>query len=178
MSHPRRDRTVNPAEIRGDIDRGRTGDKRPGFDPAMAPLETDSEAGGAPMTAEHVRIARREQPVSGHREKTSYGDAMRDFRGAPEEAGKADPAAWLAILSALLLLAVRGRLSPDLIKRVFRPGPALLEADVSLGSHCSVEWGRLSSGLAVRSLGDSTNTATTTIAARSSTIIHMRCMAR
>jgi hypothetical protein len=108
MSQPERRaaKTVNPAEIRGDITRGRPGDKRPGFDPAAAPLETDSEAGGAPMTEEHARLAREGQQGSGHQEKTSYADAMRGFPGAPEEAGLAGPVAWLAILSVVLLLGM------------------------------------------------------------------------
>ena len=49
MASKLKDAMPNPAQIRGDIQRGLTGDKRPGFDPAMAPLETDSEAGGVPL---------------------------------------------------------------------------------------------------------------------------------
>jgi hypothetical protein len=47
------------AQLRGDIDRGKTGDKTPGVDPSAAPMETDAEAGGAPPTAEEVAQARR-----------------------------------------------------------------------------------------------------------------------
>jgi len=47
------------AQLRGDIDNGRTGDKTPGFDPAAAPLETDAEAGGTPPTPGEVAQARR-----------------------------------------------------------------------------------------------------------------------
>jgi hypothetical protein len=36
---------------RAAIDRGLTGDKVPGFDPAAAPLGTDAEAAGAPPVA-------------------------------------------------------------------------------------------------------------------------------
>lgn len=43
----RRDATA--AQLKADIDSGRTGDKVAGFDPAAAPLGTDAEAGGAPM---------------------------------------------------------------------------------------------------------------------------------
>jgi len=35
------------ARIRGAIQKGETGDKVPGFDPAAAPMETDAEAGGS-----------------------------------------------------------------------------------------------------------------------------------
>lgn len=51
----------NSAQIRGDIQRGLTGDKRPGFDPAMVPLETDSEAGGSSFTQDEINIARETQ---------------------------------------------------------------------------------------------------------------------
>ncbi|MBT9373302.1 hypothetical protein KLP42_25625 [Rhizobium sp. CSW-27] len=43
------------------MQRGLTGDKRPGFDPAMAPLETDSEAGGHPLSPQEVDTARKTQ---------------------------------------------------------------------------------------------------------------------
>jgi hypothetical protein len=47
------------AQLRGDINSGKTGDKTPGFDPAAAPMETDAEAGGAPPSAGEVAQARR-----------------------------------------------------------------------------------------------------------------------
>lgn len=46
------------AQLRADIDSGRTGDKVGGFDPAAAPLEADDEAAGTPAspeTIEHMR---------------------------------------------------------------------------------------------------------------------------
>jgi hypothetical protein len=46
------------AQLRGDIDKGRTGDKAKGLDPAAAPMETDAEAGGAPPTAAEIEQAR------------------------------------------------------------------------------------------------------------------------
>ncbi len=49
------------AELKDDIDSGRTGDKVGGFDPAAAPLGTDSEAAGAPPTAGEVAQARRQE---------------------------------------------------------------------------------------------------------------------
>ena len=54
-------RGANPAQVRGDIQAGLTGDKRPGFDPAMAPLETDAEAGGVPLSRAEIDTARQEQ---------------------------------------------------------------------------------------------------------------------
>ncbi len=38
-------------QLRNDIDRGRTGDKVEGVDPAAAPLGTDEEAAGTPVYA-------------------------------------------------------------------------------------------------------------------------------
>ncbi|WP_416798209.1 hypothetical protein [Ciceribacter azotifigens] len=59
MTDPRRRQTGDTAaQIRGDIQRGLTGDKRRGFDPAAAPLETDGEAAGTPLTAQEARLAR------------------------------------------------------------------------------------------------------------------------
>lgn len=40
-------KTSEGSRIRGAIQKGKTGDKAPGFDPAAAPFETDSEAGGS-----------------------------------------------------------------------------------------------------------------------------------
>jgi hypothetical protein len=52
------------SQVRGDIQRGLTGDKRPGLDPAAAPMETDAEAGGSPPTQEEIDMARADQRTS------------------------------------------------------------------------------------------------------------------
>jgi len=53
---------VEPAntveQLRADIDRGRTGDKIAGPDPAAAPLGADEEAAGTPLRPEAVAAAR------------------------------------------------------------------------------------------------------------------------
>ncbi|WP_246103384.1 hypothetical protein [Rhizobium straminoryzae] len=66
------------AQIRGDIQRGLTGDKRPGFDPAMAPMETDSEAAGLPLSPEATETARNTQrkPASQHHRSRNFDTAM------------------------------------------------------------------------------------------------------
>lgn len=46
------------AQVRGDIDHGRAGDRAPALDPAAAPLETDAEAGGAPPTVDEIEQER------------------------------------------------------------------------------------------------------------------------
>ena len=47
------------AQLKGDIDSGRTGDKVPVFDPALSPLGTDDEAAGRPPGTRRVALARR-----------------------------------------------------------------------------------------------------------------------
>jgi hypothetical protein len=53
------------AQLRADINSGRTGDKVGVFDPALAPLGTDDEAGGHPPSPEQVAAARRQERVAG-----------------------------------------------------------------------------------------------------------------
>jgi hypothetical protein len=45
--------------LRAEIDRGRARDKVAGLDPATAPLGTDEEAAGTPLTAQQVAETRR-----------------------------------------------------------------------------------------------------------------------
>jgi hypothetical protein len=54
--------------LRADIDRGLTGDKIPGSDPAAAPLGTDAEAAGAPPTRREVDLEARSRTVRPHGE--------------------------------------------------------------------------------------------------------------
>jgi len=46
-------------QLRADIDSGRTGDKVPAPDPAIAPLGTDDEAAGQPPSPEIIDLARK-----------------------------------------------------------------------------------------------------------------------
>lgn len=64
----------NPAQLRGDIQSGVTGDKRAGFDPAAAPLETDAEAAGTPLSDDHLAPEPRVTPP-GHA-ADAYANAM------------------------------------------------------------------------------------------------------
>ncbi|HEV7251926.1 MAG TPA: hypothetical protein VGN97_02335 [Mesorhizobium sp.] len=87
----------NPAQIKGDISKGLTGDKRPGYDPGLSSLETDSETGGFPLTPEQVRIARETQrsgapaPDGGIENGGDYHDAMLPIEGSPREPGAKGP---------------------------------------------------------------------------------------
>jgi hypothetical protein len=63
------------AQLRDDIDRGRTGDKIEASDPAAAPLGTDEEAAGTPPSGEAVRQARDYERSIGRRVHRSAQDA-------------------------------------------------------------------------------------------------------
>ena len=51
------------AMLKGDIDSGRTGDKKNVFDPGLSPLGTDDEAAGTPPSPHRVALARRMEGV-------------------------------------------------------------------------------------------------------------------
>jgi hypothetical protein len=52
---------ANSSSLREDLDAGRGRDKVPYPDPAAAPLGTDDEAAGTPVTEEQLRMARRHE---------------------------------------------------------------------------------------------------------------------
>ncbi|PDT51753.1 MULTISPECIES: hypothetical protein [Sinorhizobium] len=93
----------NPAQLRGDIQHGRTGDKRPGFDPAAAPLETDGEAAGTPLNAQMTQEARAAQHHGEPAVSTEFGDAMRPF--ATEHDRPSRPRLGLSLLIFGVVLA-------------------------------------------------------------------------
>lgn len=49
------------AQLKADINSGRTGDKNEVFDPGLSPLGTDDEAAGFSPQPEHVNLARRQE---------------------------------------------------------------------------------------------------------------------
>jgi len=110
MSEPnpdsRREPADNPAQIRGDISQGQGG-KRPGIDPAAAPLETDAEAGGSGLSSEEVAIARSSQRDATPRasrqaaEGLSYGSAMHE-----PTSSKRPAATRRRLVAVLVVLAV------------------------------------------------------------------------
>lgn len=51
--------TPTTAQLKADIDSGRTGDKTEVFDPGMSPLGTDDEAAGTPAETHRITLARR-----------------------------------------------------------------------------------------------------------------------
>lgn len=99
-------RNDNPAQIRGDIQKGRSGDKRHGFDPAMAPLETDSEAGGVPLTPKQIAISRETQ-ARGRPDNSmpEYSSAMRSPEPAEHVRGR-QPSLWAVVVFAVIVALV------------------------------------------------------------------------
>lgn len=83
--------TTGDTEARAATQRGETGDKIPGFDPAAAPMETDAEAGGAPSGGPAgVRTGETRRPP-----QTNTGSAMRPMEG--ESHRTRSTGWWLAI---------------------------------------------------------------------------------
>jgi hypothetical protein len=60
------------AQLKGDIDSGRTADKAPHMDVGAAPLGTCEEAGGTPPTAQEVRVARQNERAPSERAAKGY----------------------------------------------------------------------------------------------------------
>ncbi|WP_426240321.1 hypothetical protein [Pararhizobium sp. DWP1-1-3] len=92
------------AQVRGQIQSGETGDIRPGFDPAAAPMETDSEAGGQAITPEQARIA-----VDDHIDvkpdvQENYDGAMREPEVANKFSEKAKLHPIAIVLAAMIAL--------------------------------------------------------------------------
>ncbi|KFB10053.1 hypothetical protein [Nitratireductor basaltis] len=112
MGESSKRRANNPAQISGDIDAGRTGDKRPGFDPAAAPLSTDGEAGGVRMSEAQIREARiSELSNQQHDKDVSYGDAMRPLNAKPAGGHYGFVALAAIVAAAAMIIAVVALLS-------------------------------------------------------------------
>jgi hypothetical protein len=65
--------------LRADIDSGRTHDKVPVSDPAIAPLGTDEEAAGTPLTREQVEAARAHEVAGPPRTREDGGAPLYVF---------------------------------------------------------------------------------------------------
>lgn len=94
------------AQARGDIEKGYTGDKVPGFDPAVAPLETDAEAAGTPQPVQLEEVPARDQSgtVAPHVNSSSQGTAMRPFEQG--SGSTSVPRLWLLSIGLLLAVAL------------------------------------------------------------------------
>jgi len=88
----------NVAQLKDDIDSGRTGDKVAGLDPGAAPLGTDEEAGGAAPSP--ALIARMRQVEREGRPNSATANAAEP-RLAPDARMPKGPL-WLPILIGVL----------------------------------------------------------------------------
>ncbi|NHT78570.1 hypothetical protein G8E10_22965 [Rhizobiaceae bacterium CRRU44] len=100
--HHHRDPTA--AQVRGDIQAGKTGDIRQGFDPAAAPLETDGEAAGTPLSSEQARLAIKTQRSLVGDDQTDFDTAMRapgSMKTVPQ--GKVSAGFLVRLIGSLLV---------------------------------------------------------------------------
>nr|WP_246696163.1 hypothetical protein [Mesorhizobium sp. SARCC-RB16n] len=101
-----------PAATRGEVQSGATQDKTPGFDPAIAPLETDAEAADTQNP-----IAGAEPPRTGRpkfENDTSFANAMRPVESEPElRPGSNWP---LLVIAAVVLVAAAVFLAASLMR--------------------------------------------------------------
>jgi hypothetical protein len=79
-------------QLRKEIDRGQSGDKAPGVDPAAAPLGTDDEAAGHPPTEEERAMAAEAQRAEDPKRPTAGGDATESLRAAETRKGEEEVA--------------------------------------------------------------------------------------
>ena len=72
------------AQLKGDIDSGRTGDKVGVYDPGLSPLGTDDEAAGTTAGPERIRMARHFERV---RRWAKGGRPLPTSHDTPSKAG-------------------------------------------------------------------------------------------
>jgi hypothetical protein len=101
----RRLRGALAAQLKGDIDRGATGDKVGGFDPAAAPLGTDDEAGGVSPWPELVALDRIQERSFAPR-RAAPNAATPEL--APDGSLPPQPLAIFAIPAGVALAVVLG----------------------------------------------------------------------
>jgi hypothetical protein len=89
------------AQLRNDIDSGRTGDKIAGFDPAAAPLGSDEEAAGTPPAPGLIAQTRAEE---GAPHSARANAAEPDL--APDGEMKRTGPAWIGALGGAIAAVV------------------------------------------------------------------------
>lgn len=94
------------AQVRGDIQQGLAGDKKPGFDPAAAPMETDAEAGSEP-TPPDARAGDRISQFHPNRHdyQGMFATAMRPFLNASQPSWRRNLLIAALFVPALLFCA-------------------------------------------------------------------------
>lgn len=101
------DHTDTTAPVRAQIDRGETGEKVAGFDPATVPLETDAEAGGAPTHGKTQAVPPRSTALPSAN-GSDHGTAMRPFDDAAHPNKAAVPLLMYVVAVAAAILAIVG----------------------------------------------------------------------
>jgi hypothetical protein len=104
LSNPR---DPTGAQVRGQAQSGKTGDVRPGFDPAAAPMETDAEAGGEPITNEQPRIALDDHKHLKPDRQKNFDVAMREPVSA-KTTSQTGRHPWAKIIIPVLVAAAVG----------------------------------------------------------------------
>ena len=98
---PLRDPAPTAAQLKGDIESGRTGDKNPVRDPALAPLGTDDEAAGGPPSPLRVALAR-------HSENLARWMRGGGRSGAADRKQDGLPVGFLVIVGAIAAVVLAG----------------------------------------------------------------------
>jgi hypothetical protein len=98
---PLADERPTTAQLKADINSGRTGDKNPVFDPALAPLGTDDEAAGRPASAARAALARR----YGNIERWLHGSSKA---GIARNGADGQPVLFLAVTAAIAVALLAG----------------------------------------------------------------------
>lgn len=92
--------------MRGQIQSGESGDIRPGFDPAMAPMETDAEAGGQSTTAEQAQMALDTQSFGKRDKQAGFDVAMRQPKSNRTTSQTGDVSRYGVIIACLILILI------------------------------------------------------------------------
>jgi len=98
------------ARERGAIQKGQTGDKVPGFDPAAAPMETDSEAGGQASTVTQHPPPHSSKPNDANASSTASGmrELQNDMKPRSDDKLRREShpyLVWLLLIVGLVLIA-------------------------------------------------------------------------
>lgn len=96
----------NSAQLKDAIDRGKTGDKAAGFDPAAAPLGTDDEAGGASPSRQEIEQALRHE--TGGKATRAPNSASPSL--APSGAKATNVLPWLLLVAGAAIAIFAGLL--------------------------------------------------------------------
>jgi hypothetical protein len=90
------------AQLKGDIESGRTGDKNPVRDPGLAPLGTDDEAAGRPPSPVRTALARHDENIG----RWLSGGSPRESAAHTKDDGQ--PVFFLTVIGAIGIALLAG----------------------------------------------------------------------